>query len=88
MKNQTFKAIAIFLAIFATAWAVKLMTAGPKEVTIGVYDGEGSIKESDLNKSEEINAEFRKADEIIASSSDTLVRNPKAKAAWDAYDQK
>lgn len=86
MKNTTFKAIAIFLAIFGTAWTVKLMTDSPKEIDVAIYQGENSIQRSQIDKSDEINSEFRKVDEMIQASNDSLVRNVSASTVWEAYD--
>jgi hypothetical protein len=88
MKNTTFKAIAIFLAIFGTSWLIKLTVLdSPKEVSYTVIDSNKGAVEGQINSSERILSAADSIDKEIAQSNDSLVRHPGASEAWEKIDR-
>ena len=74
MKNQTLKAIVIFLAIFGTGWTIKLLTDKPNEANVRILDpAEHGMGASDYNPAaEDIYREANEAIEKVENSNDSL----------------
>jgi len=94
MKNQTFKTIAAFLAIFGTAWVIKLtFLSSPKEVSYRIVEPRTEEVES-LNHSERILTELDNYQALIDSTknndpSSSYVESPEKNAQdiWEMYHE-